>query len=113
MKKLLLTILPAMVLLCGCGSWEAEKVTEYFASGSSVSDPNDTPDTLNKPVLIKRVTVKAKQFQCMTDSTRINMKVEVDDLGKASMGTSVVDAESAAAIFAELKPMILALMMGG
>jgi len=93
-------IMVAVILFGGCSSWDAEKVTEYFA------DPNET-------ALVKRVTVRAKQSQCMTDSSRMGMKFKIDDLGKASVGTSILDAESVAAIVAELKPFFLTLMTGG
>ena len=64
------------LLLGGCSGWGAKR-TEY-------------PDG--------RVVITARQWQCLTDSKRTQMKFAIPDLGIAEVGTSILDAESIAAI---------------
>lgn len=72
-KVLLITL---ALLLGGCSGWSAKR-TDY-------------PDG--------RVVVMASQWQCLTDSQRARMKFKIPGLGSAEVGTSILDAESIAAI---------------
>ena len=63
-------------ILGGCSGWGAKR-TEY-------------PDG--------RVVATARQWQFLTDSKRTQMKFAIPDLGTAEVGTSILDAESIAAI---------------
>ncbi len=74
MKTLLFIALA--LLLSGCSGWDAKR-TEH-------------PDG--------RVVIMARQWQFLTDSKRTRMKFAIPDLGIAEVGTSILDAESIAAI---------------
>ncbi len=94
MKRCKVLLITLALLLGGCTTWNIDKTT-LRPDGSIES------------------RVKASMTQCLTDSSRTKVVIEVNGVGKAEIGSSVIDAESAAAIFAELKPMMLALTMGG
>ena len=85
-------ILSILIGLSGCMVAEGEKTT-YDPFGNVISH------------------VEVKMTQCMTDSARTNFTVDIDDLGKVSLGSSVMDAEEFKAILTELKP-FLAVLMG-
>ena len=72
----ILLVIALALLLGGCSGWGAKR-TEY-------------PDG--------RVVITARQWQCLTDSKRTQMKFAIPDLGIAEVGTSILDAESIAAI---------------
>ncbi len=87
MKTLFITL---ALLLGGCSGWSAKR-TEH-------------PDG--------RVVITARQWQCLTDSNRTRMKFKIPDLGKAEVGTSILDAESLAEIIKALPAgMITELLM--
>ncbi len=94
MKTLLLITLA--LVLGGCSQFRARKVTQY-------------PDG-------RAETITASQFQCLTDSTRTNFAAKVEGLGTASVGMSIIDAESLAEIIKALpeglRKEILALLLG-
>ena len=79
-KVLLITL---ALLLGGCMSYRGEK-TSYRPDGSV------------------ETRIKASMTHCLVDSSRTDFKVEVEGLGKASVGSSVIDAESLAEIIKAL-----------
>ncbi len=76
-------LLTLALLLGGCMTHNAEKTT-YRPDGNIES------------------RTKASMAQCLVDSSRTDFKVEVEGLGKASVGSSVIDAESLAEIIKAL-----------
>ncbi len=76
-------IITLALVLGGCSQFRARKVTEYNIDG-----------------MVETIT--ASQFQCLTDSNRTNFAAKVKGLGSASVGTSIIDAESLAEIIKAL-----------
>jgi len=79
-----------LFLLNGCGSWEGRKHLQEFAYIDG------------KMYCTRDALVEAKQAQYFTDASRTNMNFAVEGLGTASIGTSVIDAESLADIISSL-----------
>lgn len=86
-------VLILALVLGGCVTWTSEKT--LYENGELKS-------------------VKASMTQCLTDSNRTLMKFKIPDLGTASVGMSVLDAESLAEIIkalpAGIKKQILILL---
>ena len=86
MKTLLLITL---LFIGGCVSWNIDQ-KKYGPAGNLVSH------------------TKGSMTQCMVDSTRTKVEAKINDLGKVSIGSSVLDAEELKGILIELMPWIRA-----
>ena len=80
-----------LIGLGGCVVAEGEKTT-YDALGKVTSH------------------VEVRMTQCMVDSKRNNFEVDIPDLGKVTLGSSILDAEELKGIMVELKPFFIALL---
>ena len=84
MKTKLLTCL-LLVLAAGCMQWNFQQ-DKFDASGNIISH------------------TKGSMTQCLADSSRTKVLVEFNGIGKATIGSSVVDAEELKGILVELMP---------
>ena len=91
---MLLVIIILLCIICfsGCVRAEGEK-TEYYPNGE------------------KKSRIKVSMTQCMTDSARSNFQIDIPDMGKVELGSSMMNAEEFAAMLRETNP-ILALLLG-
>ena len=92
MKTLLLTLtITCLLFMAGCSSWEGNSTKQEFAW------------IAGEMRMVKNETVNAKQAQYFTDSSRTKMKFKIEGLGKASVGSSVLDAE-------EIEPVVVSIL---
>ena len=61
---------------------------------------SDSPESINAKRDESRI--KASMTHCLVDSSRTDFMVKVEGLGKASVGSSMIDAESLAEIIKAL-----------
>ena len=82
-----------VLFLAGCSGWNVKRSQEYAPD----SDPNY--------VYVVRDTITASQWQIGTDASRKDIVIELDDVGKARMGSSRLDAEN-------IKPAVIDILRG-
>ncbi len=86
-------IVGLMLLLSGCSGWNVKRSQEY------------APDTDPNYVYVVKDTITASQWQICTDASRKDIVIELDDIGKAKMGSSRLDAE-------DIKPAVIDILKG-